>query len=136
MLNYFVIITREDLPNLPYSVEEIYGIHTAGKYHDMKKVYNAFYCLYSVEELSGKISPNEIIVEDSNSGYEFFDYVCKEKGILCGNAGGKSKIIDVLRASKGESVLVVRNFLAGSAFSQVCWCSTQRIPIYTIQNIG
>ena len=32
--NYFVIITREDLPNLPYSVEEIYGIHTSGKYHD------------------------------------------------------------------------------------------------------
>lgn len=105
--NYFVIITREDLPNLPYSVEEIYGIHTAGKYHDMKKVYNAFYRLYSVEELSGKISPNEIIVEDSNSGYEFFAYVCKEKGISCGNAGGKSKIIDVLRASKGESVLVI-----------------------------
>lgn len=28
--NYFVIITREDLPNLPYSVEEIYGIHASG----------------------------------------------------------------------------------------------------------
>lgn len=33
--NYFVIITREDLPNLPYSVEEIYGIHTSGKYHNL-----------------------------------------------------------------------------------------------------
>ena len=30
--NYFVIITREDLANLPYSVEEIYGIHTTGLY--------------------------------------------------------------------------------------------------------
>lgn len=38
--NYFVIITREDLPNLPYSVEEIYGIHTSGKYHDLKRTYN------------------------------------------------------------------------------------------------
>ena len=27
--NYFVIFTREDLPNLPYSVDEIYGIHTS-----------------------------------------------------------------------------------------------------------
>lgn len=44
--NYFVIITREDLANLPYSVEEIYGIHTAGKYHDMKQVYNKFYHIY------------------------------------------------------------------------------------------
>lgn len=25
--NYFVVITMEDLPNLAYSVEEIYGIH-------------------------------------------------------------------------------------------------------------
>ena len=33
--NYFVIVTREDLPNLPYSVDEIYGIHTSGKYHDL-----------------------------------------------------------------------------------------------------
>lgn len=29
--NYFVIITREDLPNLPYAVDEIYGIHTSVK---------------------------------------------------------------------------------------------------------
>jgi predicted ATPase len=47
--NYFVIITREDLANLPYSVEEIYGIHTAGKYHDMKQVYNKFYHIYGLE---------------------------------------------------------------------------------------
>lgn len=44
--NYFVIITREDLANLPYSVEEVYGIHTVGKYHDMKQVYNKFYHIY------------------------------------------------------------------------------------------
>lgn len=105
--NYFVIITREDLPNLPYSVEEIYGIHTAGKYHDMKRVYNAFYHLYSVEDLSGKGSPDEVIVEDSNSGYEFFDHVCRARGIKCEYAGGKSKIIDALRASESETVLVV-----------------------------
>ena len=29
--NYFVLITRENLYGLPYSVEEIYGIHSAGK---------------------------------------------------------------------------------------------------------
>lgn len=41
--NYFVIVTREDLPNLPYSVDEIYGIHSSGKYHDMKRTYNEMY---------------------------------------------------------------------------------------------
>lgn len=30
--NYYVIVSRESLPALPYSVEEIYGIRTSGKY--------------------------------------------------------------------------------------------------------
>ncbi len=46
--NYYVIITREDLPNLPYSVDEIYGIHKSGKYADTKRIYNEFYNIYSV----------------------------------------------------------------------------------------
>ena len=29
--NYFVIVTRDDLPNLPYSVNEIYGIRQSNK---------------------------------------------------------------------------------------------------------
>ena len=36
--NYFVLITRENLYNLPYSVEEIYGMHSSGKYQNTKKV--------------------------------------------------------------------------------------------------
>ena len=55
--NYFVIITREDLRNLPYSVDEIYGIHTSGKYHDLKRTYNELYRIYSVELFSGKVEP-------------------------------------------------------------------------------
>lgn len=34
--NYFVLITRENLYNLPYSVEEIYGIRSSGKYQKKK----------------------------------------------------------------------------------------------------
>jgi hypothetical protein len=72
--NYFVLVTREDLPNLPYSVEEIYGIHAAGKYHDLKRTYNEMYRIYGAEEWSGApaIKPETVIVEDSNSGYQFF----------------------------------------------------------------
>lgn len=51
--NYYVLITRENLYNLPYSVEEIYGIHCSGKYHDTKKMYNQMYQIYSdYQELS------------------------------------------------------------------------------------
>lgn len=52
--NYFVIITREDLPNLPYSVDEIYGIHTSGRYHDLKRTCNELYRIYSTEEFVRK----------------------------------------------------------------------------------
>ena len=47
--NYYVIVTREDLPNLPYSVDEIYGIHVSGKYADLRRTYNSFYRLYDAQ---------------------------------------------------------------------------------------
>jgi hypothetical protein len=54
--NYYVIVTRESLPNLPYSVEEIYGIHRSGKYADMKQTYNSFYRLYTSDERINRAS--------------------------------------------------------------------------------
>ena len=105
--NYFVIITREELPNLPYSVEEIYGIHTAGKYHDTKRVYNEFYHIYGSGEATGEVKPDAVVAEDSNSGFDFFNYVCGECHIPCRNAGGKSKLKDVLQELGYKNTLVV-----------------------------
>ncbi len=82
---YFVLITRENLYNLPYSVEEIYGLHTSGKYHDTKKVYQQMYHIYS-SDLKIPIAPRKIIVEDSNSGYDFFKHVCDGHGMECVSA--------------------------------------------------
>ena len=84
--NYYVIITRENLPNLPYSVEEIYGIHTSGKYADMRRTYNSFYQLYTVDERSVADKAETVIVEDSNSGYDFFKAVAADD-INCISAG-------------------------------------------------
>lgn len=44
--NYYVIVTREGLPNLPYSVEEIYGIRESGKYASLKQTYHEFFHIY------------------------------------------------------------------------------------------
>ncbi len=44
--NYYVIVTRESLPNLPYSVEEIYGIRESGKYASLKQTYNELFHIY------------------------------------------------------------------------------------------
>ena len=32
------------------------------------------------------VNPEYVITEDSNSGYEFFEHLCTEKGIKCASA--------------------------------------------------
>lgn len=44
--NYYVIVTREGLPNLPYSVDEIYGIKSSGKHGTLQQTYQEFYRIY------------------------------------------------------------------------------------------
>lgn len=86
--NYFVLITRENLYNLPYSVEEIYGLYASGRYQNTKKIYQQMYRIYSdIQELP--IKPELFIVEDSNSGYEFFKAVSDERNLECESAAGK-----------------------------------------------
>ena len=57
--NYYVIISRESLSTLPYSVEEIYGIRTSGKYGSSKQVYHEFYRIYGGLD-------NEVYLTDGN----------------------------------------------------------------------
>ena len=104
--NYFVIITRENLHNLPYSVEEIYGLHSSGKYQNTKRVYQEMYKIYPASnEFVHK--PEKIIVEDTNSGYEFFKSIANEYGIACESAGGKTKLFSKLLDCDGEKICIV-----------------------------
>lgn len=54
--NYYVIVTREALPALPYSVEEIYGIRTSGRYGTLKQSYHEFYRIYGTDTYEDKVS--------------------------------------------------------------------------------
>lgn len=110
--NYYVIITREDLPNLPYSVEEIYGIHTSGRYADMRRTYNSFYQLYTADKHEVTDKSEMVVVEDSNSGYDFFKAVTAG-GIDCVSAGGKTKIKRTVTDNEGKKLLVIAD---GAAF--------------------
>ena len=94
--NYYVLITRENLPALPYSVEEIYGIHCSGRYMDTRQVYNLFYKIYS-ETNPGKVLIKALVTEDSQAGFTFFSQVSKTRGICCESAGGKSNILGILQ---------------------------------------
>ena len=110
--NYFVIVTRDDLPNLPYSVKEIYGIRESGKYAGLKQVYNEFYCLYGEVENAELAQEDVVIAEDSNAGFEFFSSLCDEK-IECISANGKSNVFKALQEHREERVLVIAD---GAAF--------------------
>ena len=104
--NYFVLITRENLYNLPYSVEEIYGLYASGRYQNTKKIYQQMYRRYSdIQELP--IKPELFIVEDSNSGYEFFKAVSDERNLECESAGGKSNIFSKIKNVKNREVCVI-----------------------------
>ena len=104
--NYYVIVTREGLPALPYSVEEVYGIRTSGKYGALKQSYHSFYRIYP-DSTTENIKPEKILTEDSNSGYQFFDAVCAEHQIQCDTANGKSNVFSYLKAHRNEKILVI-----------------------------
>lgn len=104
--NYVVLITRENLYNLPYSVEEIYGLHSSGKYQNTRKVYQQMYQIYSNME-NVPVKPEILITEDSNSGYDFFYAVAKEKHMECMSAEGKSNIYFKLNGLEQKEVCVI-----------------------------
>ena len=112
--NYYVIVTREALPMLPYSVTEIYGIRNSGKYGDLKQTYNEMYQIYGHVNPNTIVCPETVITEDSGAGFAFFEHICGENGINCVSAAGKSNIFaKVQKHQQGESVLIIAD---GAAF--------------------
>lgn len=117
--NYYVIVSRESLPALPYSVTEIYGIRTSGKYGTLKPCYHELYRIYGTELLTEEVKPQTIITEDSNAGYQFFHSICCEHDLRCCSAGGKSNVFHYLNSAEREKghfkgkVLVIAD---GAAF--------------------
>lgn len=114
--HYYVIATRESLFSLPYSVDEVYGIRNTGggraKYPAMTPTYSSFYRIYG-ESTPLPLSPDLVIVEDSNSGFEFFSALCRQSGIPCVSAHGRDNVHNAVRESRAENVLVIAD---GAAF--------------------
>lgn len=110
--NYYVIVTRDSLYNLPYSASEIYGIHASGKYSDLKKTYNELYRLYGKLPIKDHDHAHGLIIEDSNSGYEFFSKI-SSSDMDCISAGGKTRICEAVLSNKNRFCLIVAD---GAAF--------------------
>ncbi len=111
--NYFVIVTRESLPNLPYSIEEIYGIKSSGKFGSLQQTYQEFYHIYGNFDYSIPFTPDVIIVEDSNAGFEFYEEVAKDRNWKVVSAEGKSNIFHKLKDFDNKKILVIAD---GAAF--------------------
>ena len=110
--NYFVIVSRDDLEQLPYSVDEIYGLRNVSslsKYKSFKKVYNEMYHLYNLAMLN-ETQPAVVLTEDSNAGFECF---CMIYGNICSPAAGKSNVYNAIRSTGAVDVLVI---VDGAAF--------------------
>lgn len=117
--NYYVIVTRERLENIPYSVDEIYGIRTSGKYAELKSTYHEFYQLYENVPYDGSTSIREIATEDSNSGYQFFSEVAQSIGLTCNAAAGKSNVASVVMHSAGPVLIIADGAAFGSEMERI-----------------
>ena len=134
---YFVIATRESLPSLPYSCKAMYSIVHLGLDPYLGVMKNSARILYDFTskpkfDLRGRLSC--VIVEDSNSGYEFFKAVCDRYGIDCIAARGNSKLPECLRMramlGTDTGILVVADGAAiGPYFDKLYTSLRMTVPV-------
>lgn len=120
--NYFVIITRNPLPNLTYSYEEIYGFREKNKYRNAKRVFNETYHIYKNDSLISYEEINCVLTEDQKSGFQFFNQICDEK-FNCISAGGKDNILNMLyrlcASNIGKFLIIADGAAFGAVISDV-----------------
>ena len=111
--NYFLLITRNYLAQLPISVDEIFELSGA-KNKKFKKVYREIDRMF--DNPSSRylpFVPEIIITEDIRSGYQFFKTITDKIGIKCISADGKSNIYKVINRYPDKNVVVIAD---GAAF--------------------
>ena len=111
--NYYVLVTREDLSTLPYSVNAILELKkTTSRF---KRTYNKAYPIYDSLSASDVElgSVEKLLTEDANSGYQLFTKVGEKYGIVCIPAAGKDNIKQKIFPMKSEKVLIIAD---GAAF--------------------
>lgn len=111
--NYYLLITRNYLAELPISVDEIYEL-TGSKNKKFKRVYREIDRMY--DHPSSRylpFIPEIVVTEDNRSGYQFFKQVAEKAGIQCVSAEGKTKIFKKISQYTDRNVVVIAD---GAAF--------------------
>ncbi len=116
--NYFVIITRADLPSLPYSVDEVYKIKTSGKFHSLVPMYaEREGHRYSLSAAKPKTDFSVLVAEDSRAGLQFYQARLAGSEVACETAGSNAGILSWLDEHRDERVFVVADGAAFGAFA-------------------
>jgi hypothetical protein len=112
--NYFVIVNRSPLKMLPYSIQEIYEIVTNKKRADIKESYHELKEIYSNYPILENNKIENIVTEDSNSGYQFFKKIYDKANVV--SANGNANIVNKLgEINKGDTLVVAD----GAAFGAI-----------------
>ena len=111
--NYYVLITRENLYQLPYSVEAVLELRITTR--RKKRTYNKAYLYYgALENAASEMARSDrILTEDSNSGYQMFSKIAEQYHAHCEAANGKSNIFTCLEERSNDKTLVIAD---GAAF--------------------
>ena len=111
--NYYVLITRENLHELPYSVDEIYEIKTSGKQHSLKRIYKSNNKHFYNAAAPAPMKYDTMLTEDSKSGFQFYQHYFRDSSIECFTSSSNSAIFKWLLEHEDKKVFVIAD---GAAF--------------------
>lgn len=103
--NYYVLMTRQDLGNLPYSIHEIYEL-------DTNRIGNRMFCkqqqIYKSNNIAQNAIISKIVTEDSKTGYEFYNEYAKTHNIQCEHADGKTNVSKkIVNKNNSQTTLII-----------------------------
>lgn len=128
--NYFLLITRAYLHQLPISVCEIYEL-TGRKNKKFKRLYLEQHNMYEARVM-GKLPfrPDVIVTEDSGTGYQFYKALAETMGVDCVSAKGKSNIYRLLCEIQDNNILVIAD---GAAFGAEIRIIVERQKLFPLK---
>lgn len=124
--NYLVLITRKNLEALPFSILSIFEFKERAKSAGALRPMYLNFAAQRYRDNKKTVLPSKVIVEDSNSGYEFFS-----KSLSCPviSAEGKSNVEKVLMAEVQRGTNGIAVIVDGAAFGS---CVEGVMSIYKV----
>ena len=116
--NYFVLVTRSPLKMLPYSIHEIYEIIVDGKHTDIKESYHEFKEIYSNYPILENNKIQNVVTEDSNSGYQFWTHTFTDSYVTSSNGNGN--LTNKIKNLESGDTLVIADGAAFGSLIESC----------------